>query len=50
MLFELTGIKCKDLVVMIAIEYNNEAQVFTDKVENWIESSIKTVRYYHANF
>lgn len=50
MLFELTGIKCKDLVVMIAIEDNNEAQVFTDKVENWIESSIKTVRYYHSNF
>ncbi|NDB84611.1 MAG: Dna2/Cas4 domain-containing protein [Alphaproteobacteria bacterium] len=49
MFYEMTGIKHSQLVIMIAVEEENKAQIFTDSVENWISKTISVVKKYHSN-
>lgn len=47
MLYELTGIMCKQIVICIAIEEENQPQVFVEKVADWIPKAIARSKKYH---
>lgn len=48
MLWERTGIVCKYLVILIAIENENKPQMFIDKVSNWVDRSVNMVEGYYG--
>ena len=47
MLFELTGIMCKQLVIAIAVEEENRPQVFIENIADWIPKAIERCKKYH---
>lgn len=44
MLYELTGIMCKQIVIIIAVEEEYEPQVFVEKTTDWMKPSIDLVK------
>lgn len=38
MLYEMTGIFCNDIVILMCVEQSLEAQVFEDKATNWLSN------------
>lgn len=50
MFWERTGILCKDLVVLISVENENDAQVFEVKTLDWIEKASNLCKEYHQKF
>ena len=47
MLYEMTGLYHPNLVVMIAVEEENEAQIFEEHVSDWIGKAKDVCRRYH---
>jgi genome maintenance exonuclease 1 len=47
MLWEMTGIGVKDIVVIIGVDDDNKAQVFVERPSNYIEKAANMVRSYH---
>ena len=47
MLWEMTGIGVKDIVVIIGVDDENEAQVFVERPSRYIEKAADMVRSYH---
>lgn len=50
MLYEMTGISCSQVVIMIAVEEENEPQVFVENITQWIPKAISRCRRYHDLF
>lgn len=50
MLYEMTGISCSQVVIMIAVEEENEPQMFVDDITDWIPKAISRCRRYHELF
>jgi genome maintenance exonuclease 1 len=50
MLYELTGIMCKQLVICIAIEEENQPQVFVENISDWMPKAIRRCKQYHELF
>lgn len=48
MLWEMTGIACPTIVILIAVEEENECQVFEDSASNWIDKARDMCERYHA--
>lgn len=48
MLWEMTQIHCPTIAILIAVEEENEAQVFVDSAANWIDKARDTCERYHA--
>lgn len=49
MLWEMTGLHHPNIVIAIAIEEEDEAQVFEDNASNWIDKAKDMCRKFHAN-
>ena len=47
MLWEMTGIAVKDIVVIIGVDDDIDAQVFVEKPSNYIEKAADMVKSYH---
>jgi hypothetical protein len=47
MLYEMTGLLCKQIVIVITIEEENEAQIFVEKTENYMKAVLEMCRKYH---
>lgn len=47
MLWEMTGIAVKDIVVIIGVDDDVDAQVFVEKPSNYIEKAADMVKSYH---
>jgi genome maintenance exonuclease 1 len=47
MLYEMTGLVAREIVVIIAVEDSLQAQVFTEKPSRYIEKAAKLVNDYH---
>jgi hypothetical protein len=47
MLWEMTGIAAKDIVIVIGVDDELEAQVFVERPSNYIEKAADMVRSYH---
>lgn len=47
MLWEMTGEKAKDIVIIIAIENSNKAQVIRKKAQDYVMDAAKMVKDYH---
>lgn len=47
MLWEMTGIPTKDIVIIIGVDDELEAQVFVERPANYIEKAADLVRSYH---
>lgn len=45
--YERTGLIVKDIVIIMAIDTENEAQVFHEKVEDWLPEAVKITKEYH---
>lgn len=50
MFWEMTGILCADLIVVIAIENSNYAQVFEEKTISWLPDVFTMCKEYHKRF
>ena len=50
MLWERTGLRHNQLVVIIGVEHSLEAQVFIDDVRNWIPEASKICKDFHKKF
>ena len=50
MFWEMTGILCNDIVVLIAIEQSPFAQVFEDKATKWLPSVKTLCSEYHKKY
>ena len=50
MLWEMTGIGVKDIVVIIGIDDEPDAQVFVERPSNYIEKAADMVRSYHQMY
>lgn len=48
MLYEMTGVACPQIVILIAVEDSNHPQIFVDKVENWINDARLICKQYHS--
>ena len=47
MFYEMTGIKHSQLVIMIAVEEENEAQIFIENATNYLEKAKKICEQFH---
>lgn len=47
MLWEMTGILCPDIAIIIGVEDGREAQVFEDKAKVWLPSVFELCNEYH---
>lgn len=50
MFYERTGILHKQLVIIIAVEEENNAQVFVENVSNWIDRASRICKKFHKEF
>jgi hypothetical protein len=50
MLWEMTGIEAKDIVVIIGVDDEPQAQIFVDKPKNYIEKAADLVKSYHRMY
>lgn len=50
MFWEMTGILCDDIVILICVEQGLEAQVFKEKASKWLPSVFSLCKQYHKNF
>lgn len=49
MLYELTGIMCKQIVIIIAVEEEYEPQIFIEKTTDWMKPAIDMVQGFWKN-
>lgn len=47
MLYEMTGIFCNDIVILMCVEQSNRPQVFVDKAVNWMTNVVNLCKQYH---
>ena len=50
MLWEMTGILVKDIVIIIGVDDSLEAQVFRERPQNYLEKATDLVRSYHQMY
>ncbi len=50
MLWEMTGIAAKDIVIIIGVDDEPEAQVFVERPSNYIEKAADLVKSYHRMY
>jgi hypothetical protein len=50
MLWEMTGILVKDIVIIIGVDDSLEAQVFRERPQNYLEKAVDLVRSYHQMY
>lgn len=50
MLWEMTGITAKDIVVIIGVDDSLDAQIFIERPRNYIEKAADLVRSYHQMY
>jgi genome maintenance exonuclease 1 len=50
MLWEMTGILVKDIVIIIGVDDSLEAQVFRERPQNYLEKAADLVRSYHQMY
>lgn len=47
MLFELTGLQAKQVVILMADRSASDPQIFTERTSNYVRETISRVRHYH---
>lgn len=50
MLWEMTGILVKDIVIIIGVDDSLEPQVFIERPQNYLEKAVDLVRSYHKMY
>ena len=50
MLWEMTGILVKDIVIIIGVDDSLEAQVFVERPQRYLEKAVDLVRSYHQMY
>jgi genome maintenance exonuclease 1 len=50
MLWEMTGILVKDIVIIIGVDDSLESQVFIERPQRYLEKAVDLVRSYHQMY